>query len=153
MKQIGEFLKRQDAFGQPISINYRGEERYNTVWGAVLTLAQKIFILIVAVIGVIDLFAYKDPNITQFKIFDKRNDDTVINLAENHAMFLIGFFEMATIEDPTIPSFVKIDPQYGRIELSQVIEDLPDNPKYEQVSLDLFTRENFPNEFGTEALE
>mgnify|MGYP000987909821 CR=1 FL=1 len=63
MKSVGEFLKRQDAFGQAVTLNYKGEDVYNTKWGAFLTLAQKIFILIVAIIGVLDLLNYKDPNI------------------------------------------------------------------------------------------
>ena len=63
---------------------------YRTVWGALLTLAQRTFILIVAVIGVIDLYNFKDPNITQYRIFDKRNDNKDMNMAENHTFFMIG---------------------------------------------------------------
>ena len=63
------------------------------MWGAILTLAQRTFILIVAVIGIIDLLNYKDPNITQYRIFDKRNDDQELNMAENNGSFLIGISE------------------------------------------------------------
>ena len=74
MKKFGEFLKKQDAFGHAVTINYRGEEMYRTMWGALLTFAQRIFILVVALVGVIDLFNYKNPKITQYTIFDKRTD-------------------------------------------------------------------------------
>ena len=37
----------------------------------------------------IDLVNYKDPNITQYRIFDKRNDDQELNMAENNGSFLI----------------------------------------------------------------
>ena len=37
--------------------------------------------------GVIDLYNYKDPNITQYTIFDKRIDDKEINFAGNYGGF------------------------------------------------------------------
>ena len=65
MKQsIGNFLKRQDMFGHPVTINYKGEDQYKTGCGAFLSLAQKGFILVVATMGVIDLLNYNDLNIT-----------------------------------------------------------------------------------------
>ena len=44
-------------------------------------------------IGIIDLFNYKDPNITQYRIFDKRSDDQELNMAGNYGSFLIGISE------------------------------------------------------------
>ena len=87
---LGKFLKKQDAFGQAVTINYKGEDVYTTTWGAFLTLVQKIFILVVAMIGMLDLFAYKDPNITQYSIFDKRSDNQEFNFEENYGGFIIG---------------------------------------------------------------
>ena len=75
MKSVGAFVKKQDRFGQPVTINYRGDDTFRTTWGATLSLAQKILILILTVRGVLDLFSHQDPNITQYKIYDKRNDD------------------------------------------------------------------------------
>ena len=115
------------------------------MWGAILTLAQKIFILIVALIGILDLFSYKDPNITQYKMFDKRNDDTEYNLAENYANFLIGF---GTNDGNVEP----IDPRYGSIKLSQSAEVDEDDDEVSlaanfEVPLDFFTKDNFPSEY------
>ena len=39
MKKFVEFLKKQDAFGHAVTINYRGDEKYRTVCGATLTFA------------------------------------------------------------------------------------------------------------------
>ena len=66
---LGRFLKRQDAFGEPVTINYRGEATYNTMWGAFWTIVEKVFILVVAILGLIDLLAYKDPSVTQVSHF------------------------------------------------------------------------------------
>lgn len=66
MARLKKFIKNQDAFGKPVKINYKGQETYKTFYGGCLTLAHKIFILIVALLGLIDLVAYEDPNVTQF---------------------------------------------------------------------------------------
>ena len=74
-KSIGEFLRKQDAFGHAVTINYRGDENYRTMWGAFLTLLQKVFILVVSIGGLIDLFSFKDPKIIQYAMFDDRKND------------------------------------------------------------------------------
>lgn len=78
MKKFGKFLKKQDAFGHPVTINFSGDDNFKTAWGTLLTLMQKVFILVVSILGVIDLYNYRDPNITEYTIFDKRNDGTEI---------------------------------------------------------------------------
>ena len=90
LKSFTDFLKGQDVFGHPITINYRGEDAYSTAWGAFLTIVQKVFILVIAVMGVLDLLAHKDPNIVQYTIYDKRNDDSELNLAENQGGFIFA---------------------------------------------------------------
>ena len=90
LTSFSDFLKGQDVFGHPVTINYRGEDAYNTAWGAFLTIVQKVFILVIAVMGVLDLLAYKDPNIVQYTIYDKRNDDSELNLAENKGGFIFA---------------------------------------------------------------
>ena len=90
LTSFSEFLKGQDVFGHPVTINYRGEDAYNTAWGAFLTIVQKVFFLVIAVMGVLDLLAHKDPNIVQYTIYDKRNDDSELNLAENKGGFIFA---------------------------------------------------------------
>ena len=59
-------MQEQDVFGEPVTIGYKGSATYKTPWGALLSVLEKVFILIVACMGLADLFAYKDPNVTQF---------------------------------------------------------------------------------------
>ena len=61
MKKFSTWLSQRDTFGEPITINYKGDNRYRTVFGATLTIIENIVFLIVATIGVIDLYNYKDP--------------------------------------------------------------------------------------------
>ena len=64
MVDLGAFIRRQDAFGEPVTINYKGHASYNTIFGGAITLVEKIFILVVAILGLLDLVNYKDPNVT-----------------------------------------------------------------------------------------
>ena len=65
MSKFMNFLKAQDVFGEPVTLNYQGESTYKTWLGALVTLALKIFILIFATTEVIKLANYEDPQITQ----------------------------------------------------------------------------------------
>ena len=81
---------KQDAFGHAVTLNYKGEDVYNTEWGAFLTIGQKIFIFVVATIGLLDMYTYKDPNLTQYSIFDSRVDGKEFNFKENYGQFLFS---------------------------------------------------------------
>ena len=61
---MGDVVRGQDAFGEPVTINYKGGATYNTILGGAVTLVEKIFILVVGVLGLLDLVSYQDPNIT-----------------------------------------------------------------------------------------
>ena len=63
-----KLLKNQDNFGEPVSINYKGESTYNSLPGVMLTLIEKIFILVVATIGLTELFTFDDPKIIQVSV-------------------------------------------------------------------------------------
>ena len=92
MNKFGAFLKRQDAFGEPVTINYKGDASYNTIFGGTLTLFENFFIIVVAILGLIELMAYKDPNVTQFKIYDARENGKEFNFGEHHGNFLFALY-------------------------------------------------------------
>ena len=43
MKKFFRFLKSFDRFGHPISVNYKGAGKYNTLFGFFITLANLVF--------------------------------------------------------------------------------------------------------------
>ena len=131
MKRFGKFLKEQDAFGHPVTINFSGEDNFKTAWGALLTLMQKGFILVVTILGVIDLFNYRDPNITQYSIFDKRTDGAEINFGQNYGGFI---FTIQGLQETNAP----IDPEMGYFSL-KLIEKVAGETKVTQLSIDEFT--------------
>ena len=79
MTNFQAFIRRQDAYGHAVTVNYRGDSSYKTLWGGFLTIAQNSFILIVAIIGLVDLFEFNDPNVTQFTVYDQRKDGIEYN--------------------------------------------------------------------------
>ena len=145
MKRLGGLLRRQDAFGEPITINYRGETTFTTMLGAIVSFAEKVFILVVAVMGLIDLFTYKDPNITQYSIYDSRQDNKEYNFKEANGSLLFGIFHEKD------EKYVDLDPRYGRMRMGQRTTKWNDDLSYDtdimDVSVDRLTRENFPNEY------
>ena len=55
------FLVSFDVFGEPVSVNYRGETSYKTAVGAFLTICLKSFLFVVAAASFLDLVQYRDP--------------------------------------------------------------------------------------------
>ena len=50
-----------DAYGEPVSVSYKGDTTYKTQVGAFLTFSMRSFILIFALMGALELFDYKNP--------------------------------------------------------------------------------------------
>ena len=58
------FVTSFDAFGEPVSINYKGDSTYKTCLGALFTICLKSFVLVFALTQLVALFQFKDPEIT-----------------------------------------------------------------------------------------
>ena len=46
MNWLGKTIKRQDAFGTPITVNYKGDSTYKSIFGGVVTLLIFTVILV-----------------------------------------------------------------------------------------------------------
>ena len=77
----------------------------------------------VAVVGVIDLYNHKDPNITQYTIFDKRTDGEEINFAESYGGFAFSFGDHTD-------NYFALNATFGSVQLN-----------YHEVSYDIETGE------------
>ena len=65
MASIVHFFVSFDSFGEAVSLNYKGEGSYKTALGALVSIGLKSFILTSTLLWLVDLFQYKDPQITQ----------------------------------------------------------------------------------------
>ena len=59
------FLKSQDSFGEPVTMNYKGESSYKTLVGAIMSIAIKTFVLAFAVQQIDKVVRYDDADIIQ----------------------------------------------------------------------------------------
>ena len=65
MASIIKKLISLDSFGENVTVNYKGESTYKTLIGAFFTICLGGFIFAFAIMTIIDLMQYKDPQITQ----------------------------------------------------------------------------------------
>ena len=52
------YLSSYDVFGEPVSLNYKGDSHFRTWIGAVVTITIKSFLLIYGLLMMISLFGY-----------------------------------------------------------------------------------------------
>ena len=102
----------------------------------------KIFILVVAVVGLIDLINFKDPNIIQYTVFDSRIDPEEINFGQNYGGFIFGIFDGEG--EGKADGYSKLDPAYGKFVLEMQEEVDEEETTITSLSIDEFTKENFP---------
>jgi hypothetical protein len=75
MKKILNKIKTIDLFGKPISLNYKGQDTYQTKLGAFFSL---VFMILMAVIGIgrfDKLIKLKNPNIIQYAKWIEHSDE------------------------------------------------------------------------------
>ena len=68
-----KYLTSLDAFGEPVTLNFKGESSFKTSVGAFFTIILRAFILSYGLIMLIGVLQYEDPQIAQYTIYDKRN--------------------------------------------------------------------------------
>ena len=84
MQSFIKYLISLDDYGKAVNVSYKGDSTYKTKVGAFLTIAMRSFMLAFIVTGVMDLVKYKNPQITQYVIYDDRSDDSEVTLGESY---------------------------------------------------------------------
>ena len=88
-----KFLLSRDLLGRANSINFKGEDSYNTKVGAVISVGIFIIVLIQLIGKTVDLTDMRDPSILQYSrlIYESEASDFgEINL--NEYQFNVGFY-------------------------------------------------------------
>ena len=111
MFSLNKFLVSFDAFGEPITLNYKGSSTFKTGIGAFFTISLRFFILVYGLMSLIDVLQYKNPQISQYTIYSHRNDMETINFGETYGNIAFGFLR----DDNTFP---ELDPSIGTFSLS-----------------------------------
>ena len=58
---VRKFLVSFDVFGEPVSVNYRGETSFKTALGAFFSILLKTFLFVIAATSFLDLVEYRNP--------------------------------------------------------------------------------------------
>jgi len=58
MGKFYDYFKSFDSFGEPISLNYKGDSAYNTGLGAFFSIAIQVFILVFAAFSLVEVSQY-----------------------------------------------------------------------------------------------
>ena len=61
------YLNTLDSYGEPVTVNYKGESSHKTLVGACITFAINTLLLAVALISIKKLYYYDDANIIQVR--------------------------------------------------------------------------------------
>jgi len=87
------FIKRFDKFAEPISVNYRGAEKFETIGGGCLSVFISIVILVYAIGSAGHLVSRKHPPIltTTIEYASYQTDNTKFNLEEQDLDIVVNF--------------------------------------------------------------
>ena len=99
-----DFFRSFDGYGEPVQVTYKGDSTYKTYIGALVTLGMQGFMLMFTLTGVLSLLNYDNPQITQYVVYDNRNDNMTVNMDESHGEIMYGFLDLLTNK------FIPIDP-------------------------------------------
>ena len=109
VNSIYRFLISFDAFGKPISVNFKGEQSYKTACGAFFTFAIKGFLLLYLMLAFLGLTGYKDPQIIQYTVYDPRVSGDEVNFGDSRGALMFSLMDSNTAyfirNDPSMLSF------------------------------------------------
>ena len=135
-----------DAYGEPITVTYKGDSTYKTNVGAFLTVCMKAFMLFFTLEGIFALLDYQNPQINQYRIFDERNDGREVNLGESLGYPMFGAFSNLKSD------FVEVDPSIAEFKVDVIQFDwnstTPLNPVIvKELEITSITPETHPDYF------
>ena len=94
MLRFFRLLLKLDHLGHKFSLNYKGEETYQTLIGALLTIVSMVLVGILLVLKATEVIDMKDPTVQVYSrsIYKKEVDSlNEINLGEHHFNFGVQF--------------------------------------------------------------
>jgi len=68
MASLLRLLRSLDIFGEAVSLNYKGDSAYKTLPGAAFSVVLQVFLLVYTLLGLLDLLAYRNPQIVQVSL-------------------------------------------------------------------------------------
>ena len=86
----GETIKGYDAFGTPVTINYKGEDTYKSVFGGAMTILIVLVVIIQFTASATKMVNRDDPNFVSYFLPKQRGPDEALNIPELGGQMYIG---------------------------------------------------------------
>ena len=82
VKSVGSFIKGQDSFGVPVTVNYKGEDTFKSVCGGALTIIVFILIITQFMAGLVRMIKREQPEYASYFLPKVRPPDDPLNIPE-----------------------------------------------------------------------
>ena len=108
MNTLTKFFVSFDGYGNPVTVNYRGDDTYKTCLGALCTLIVKSFLLVFLGTALLELASYKDPQISQYTIYDPRVSGDEVNIGKSLGTMIFELYDdnyLSVKPDPRMFSY------------------------------------------------
>ena len=128
MSQFRQFLESFDAYGVPVTVNYKGSDVFKTPFGGIVSIISSLLVLGFAITKFEQLVTRASPNVTtttEFVSYHKSSDKYNLKQHEFEAMIRVE-----NMSGPKTTSHDHISEKYGRIVAHQVSAKWPLEEKY-----------------------
>ena len=108
VKSFGSFLKDNDSFGVPVTVNYKGESTYKSIFGGTMTIIVVLVIFSQFMVGLIRMVNREQPEYASYFLPKATGPGDPLNIPELSGQMYIGIRETTeyrngTIDQPLIP--------------------------------------------------
>ena len=108
-----QLFKKLDAFGTPVSVNYRGEQTYNSICGGVMTISIFTLLAVYSYLGTMRMINRDTPEYASYFLTKPRDRSEALNIPERGGQMYIGLKQWTENADGSIEeSFIPFDRSY-----------------------------------------
>mmetsp|Transcript_15042 Transcript_15042/g.20427 ORF Transcript_15042/g.20427 Transcript_15042/m.20427 type:complete len:103 (-) Transcript_15042:1336-1644(-) len=97
-----------DAFGEPLTLNLKGESSFNTAAGGLITLFTYAVVMALTLTLFEEMLIYKEPTIQTYEIGELPSSEEPRNLLEQKMIITVKVYGFENEE---------IDPRVGKLEV------------------------------------
>lgn len=130
MRGVVPLLKQLDLFALPVTINYKGNQKFPTIFGSVVSVLCFTLITVFTMLKVQGLLNRDNANISTNTIMvDLQEEFGVLNAKENRFDFAIGLINLKTWQ------YASVDPRFMSLTARRVDMTLGSNVTFSKTVL------------------
>ena len=130
LKKVKKKVTSYDIFGTPVTVNFKGEDTYKTLFGAIVSLSLAALMLYYTWIMFGKMVDRSDPDLTSYKLVNSRTEDDPLIVPEHNGQLYVGLSETVEYSDGTkITSYIEMDPRYINVKIDYYVKSSLDARK------------------------